>query len=453
MLVNDPTNDPGNNTTQSEPSIAMRGAVIVVGYNDSGEFPGASSLTGYSFSNDGGASFTDAGVLDPVAGGLNLGDPSLAVDRTGRFFFATLAQDAAAGSFIGVARSTATTPAVTFGPPVLIPGLDPAGFQDKELIAVDTTGGANDGNVYVVWTEFPASQNPPTRILFSRSTDAGVTYSTPVRINTSGQGVSGAIPTVGPGGELYVAWQDRSFVNNSRIVVRRSLDGGVTWGPEAVAANFVRSQDAGASATCGRPALNGNIRVNEFPTIDVDRSAGASRGNVYVAYPGDPDGNASAGDRSNIFVTRSTDGGQTWGAPVDVTTGAGVTMNPDGTLNDNFFPTLTADHAGNVSVFYYDRRNDGGNLRIDLFRSVPSDQGATWRAERVTAANFGVPPLSPNFNPGLRACYMGDYNFSTSDSSNAFAVWGDNGRIVTTPGFAGGRPDPDVRFVRLPLVP
>ncbi len=94
-------------------------------------------------------------MLAPVAGGTNLGDPALAVDAAGNFYFATLAQDSLGNSFIGVAKSTAIVPAVTFGAPVLIPGLTANGFQDKELIAVDATGGSQSGNVYVVWTEFP----------------------------------------------------------------------------------------------------------------------------------------------------------------------------------------------------------------------------------------------------------------------------------------------------------
>jgi hypothetical protein len=139
VLVNDPSVDRGNSTTQSETAVARHGDVVVIGFNDSGEFTRRNSMTGYAYSLDGGATFTDAGVLAPAKGGRNLGDAALAVDRDGNFYFATLALDARARSYVGVAKSTKTEGEVTFSEPVLISGLDADAFQDKELIAVDTT--------------------------------------------------------------------------------------------------------------------------------------------------------------------------------------------------------------------------------------------------------------------------------------------------------------------------
>jgi hypothetical protein len=102
LLVNDPSADRGNNTTQSETAVTRYEDVVVVGYNDSGEFTRRNSMTGYAYSLDGGQTFVDAGVLAPAKGGRNLGDAALAVDRNGNIYFATLAVDARARSFIGV---------------------------------------------------------------------------------------------------------------------------------------------------------------------------------------------------------------------------------------------------------------------------------------------------------------------------------------------------------------
>ncbi|NIR45825.1 MAG: hypothetical protein GWN99_15415, partial [Gemmatimonadetes bacterium] len=52
VLVNDPTVDRGNNTTQSETAVARHGDVVVVGFNDSGEFTRRNSMTGYAYSLD-----------------------------------------------------------------------------------------------------------------------------------------------------------------------------------------------------------------------------------------------------------------------------------------------------------------------------------------------------------------------------------------------------------------
>jgi hypothetical protein len=432
VLVNRPALDTGPSATQNEASMARNGPTIVVGFNDTGGFTGAlgSSLTGYAFSQDGGTNFTDAGVLAPAGTGLNLGDPALDVDQAGTFYFATLAQDAIGNSFIGVAKSTSTSPSVTFGAPVLISGLDPGGFQDKGLIAVDATGGPNDGNVYVVWTEFTTSL-PPARILFTRSTDGGSTFQTPTQISTTGTLVSGAMPAIGPNGALHVAWLDRSNTVTGKIQVRRSNDGGNSWSAEVTAATLTRLRSTAATAACARPALNGSIRVNEFPSMDVDLNTG----DIYITYAGDPDGSQASGDGADVFVVRSTNGGSTWSAPVAVNKAPAAIAEPDGSQNDNFFPSLSVDDGGEISVFFYDRRNDPSNLAIDVYLATSSDGGSTWTNERITASSFGVPLLNPNFDPIAAPCYMGDYNYAIPDVAGVYMTWGDN-RLVT----------PDVRF-------
>jgi hypothetical protein len=446
VLVNDPSGDRGNSTTQSETAVARRGDVVVIGFNDSGEFTKRNSMTGYAYSLDGGETFVDAGVLAPTSGGRNLGDAALAADRDGVFYFATLAVDARARSYVGVARSKKTRGEVTFGEPVLISGLDPNAFQDKELITVDVSGGRYDGNVYVVWTEFPP--RGASRILFSRSTDGGRTYSSPQKLSGSGTAVQGAMPVVGKRGELYVAWEDRSGAVGGVIRLRRSNDGGETWGTEYTAARFTRIADVSATSSCFRPALNGYIRVNEFPSIDIDRESG----DLYIAFAADP-GRQARGDASDVFVVRSSDGGAGWSDPVNVVKGRAVTADADETRNDNFMPVLGVAPSGQVSVFFYDRRNDSANRKMDVYRALSTDGGRSWVNQRVTAEPFDVPPLKPNFDPLVKECYMGDYNGGTVDENGFYLTWGDNRRTLKAPRFSRGRPDPDVRFRAVGLDP
>ncbi|NIR46468.1 MAG: hypothetical protein GWN99_18655, partial [Gemmatimonadetes bacterium] len=67
---------------------------------------------------------------------------------------------------------------------------------------------------------------------------------------------------------------------------------------------------------------------------------------------------------------------------------------------------------------------------------VSTDGGRSWVNERVTAESFDVPPLNPNFDPLVKACYMGDYNHAAADDRGFYLTWGDNRRIVRTPRFA-----------------
>src|SRR5215469_9916465 len=83
VRVNDPAQDTHqtDQTTQSETAIAVSGSHVAVGYNDSQQsglfLTAGSDTTGYSYSADGGASFTDAGTLPNTPEFVNLGDPWL----------------------------------------------------------------------------------------------------------------------------------------------------------------------------------------------------------------------------------------------------------------------------------------------------------------------------------------------------------------------------------------
>ena len=78
--------------TQSETSVSALGSKVVVGYNDSLVCcTPAINLTGYSVSNDGGKSFTDMGDLPFDPNVQPIGDPTVAHDTQGNFYFASLA--------------------------------------------------------------------------------------------------------------------------------------------------------------------------------------------------------------------------------------------------------------------------------------------------------------------------------------------------------------------------
>jgi len=92
-------------------------------------------------------------------------------------------------------------------------GLNGTKQQDKQWAAIDR----RNNTIYVTWTEFDRyGSSAPTdssRIMFSKSTDGGNTWSTQKRINKksgdcvdSDNTVEGAVPAVGPNGEIYVTW-------------------------------------------------------------------------------------------------------------------------------------------------------------------------------------------------------------------------------------------------------
>jgi hypothetical protein len=157
----------------------------------------------------------------------------------------------------------------------------PRAQQDKEWLAVDMTSSPFRGSVYMSWTEFDAygSALPEdsSRILFSRTTDRGATWSTPARISDRGgdctdddNTVEGAVPAVGPEGQVYVSWS-----GPLGIMFDRSTDGGGTWGPDV----HVSDHPGGWAIS-----VPGIYRCNGLPVTVCDTGSSAYRGRVYILW-------------------------------------------------------------------------------------------------------------------------------------------------------------------------
>jgi hypothetical protein len=162
-------------------------------------------------------------------------------------------------------------------------------------------------------------------------------------------------------------------------------------------------------------------------------------GHVYIVFASNP-GN---GDSSDVFFTRSTDGGATWSTPGRV--------NDDATPNDQFFPAIAVNAAGTIEAIWYDRRLDPDNFHIDVFRARSTDDGATFEAnERVTSASFlpavGFGSLS-SFDTDMGASIDIKAGRGPSGRTDSFYLtWTDCRRRIVTP--QGTRPDQDIRFVK-----
>lgn len=417
-------------TTQSEASIAVVGtgatAKVVAGWNDSRV---GVAYSGVGFSADGGATWTDVSPLPSPPGGSNGGDPAVAVDKTagpfaGRFYYATLASTSGGVSIIGVARST-DGGATWSGPVTASVGVSSTSFNDKGLMTVGP-----EGNVYVSWTEFSAGGG--TKIRFSRSVDGGVTFSSAKLVQKKGK-LQGSMPATAQNGKVYVAWERLSFT--PQIWVARSDDRGLTF-PLANKTKVATITPIGSSTFCPssgfRKVLSTgpgqDARVNEFPAVAVNGA-----GTVYVVW------NDARFDASDVLLSRSTNMGATWSAPIRV--------NPT-TTGAQFFPAITADADG-IHVMYYSL--DFGTGLIDVKVATSVDGGLTFPTETtITDVGFPVVQTNPNFDPVIHDCYMGDYNGIASDGTTRFVVWGDNRNTLFTPGFPAGRNDPDIRFDTLP---
>jgi hypothetical protein len=470
--------DQRNNTTENEPSLAVAGSLVAVGYNSTKPVNNLfQHLSQYAFSTDGGVTFPDVGFVPTSANGSLGGDPALAFSPDGTtLYYASIGTDGGNVSRIFVNSSTSLSP-VQFGAPVAISGLTSGAKQDKELIAVDTTQSSFRGRVYVAWSEFPASSSlpdGPSRILFARSSSTSPLAFSVTQVLSPPSGPPtvnnhGAMPAVAPNGNVYVVWgvfTPGTAPAPETIQIVRSTDGGASFqNPDPADPNPSKTI-ASVTSTVGRmcdkvgtppTCPDGlNIRTRGFPYIAIDQTPPGSptRGNIYVVFQATPPAPATA--RSQIFFTRSTDGGKTWGTPRSISNGPAVTLNGDPTQNDNWMPSIAVSPVtGHIRVVFYSRREDPQNIDIRVYDAGSTDGGLTWFNQPRSTTAFRP---STGYDPALNwsgergKAHMGDYISLVAAGSNFYAVWTDARNKCTPPSGAPhpcsppGRGDQDVFF-------
>src|SRR3954470_4117885 len=113
--------------------------------------------------------------------------------------------------------------------------INPEGILGQLFLAVDKSGTATNNNVYMLASVQPTGAGVGSRVMFSRSTDGGASFSAPRRINDDPVNSKWhwfATLSVAPNGRLDAVWFDtRNAANNfqSQLFYSYSRDGGDTW--------------------------------------------------------------------------------------------------------------------------------------------------------------------------------------------------------------------------------
>jgi hypothetical protein len=406
---------------QSETFISLNPSnaeILTAGSNEIFRLP----MRGY-FSSDGGSSWggVDLPLPPPLQGTHDTrfgSDPTLAFDTQGNVFYGYIVVFFGGGAGINgtelaVARSKdggKSYPQVTFF------SFQSGGnhFNDKPMITVDTNSNSPfRDNVYIAW-DAASGGSSAGGIRLARSSDHGLTFAATRVDNPSGPGKGiGAVPFVGPNGEVYAAWND--FKANT-IAFNRSFDGGATWGLQTVIAPKTAPFEILVPAESFRGAL-------VYPACDADRSSGPHRGRLYCAWM-----DQSASGVADIFLSFSDDRGTTWSAQQAV---------PDPLLFpvDRFNQWLSVDAVtGDVNLSFYDTRNDttGSRFQTDVYFTQSSDSGATFLSPnvRVTTASSNEHDCNGLFPcPGIDyGNQYGDYEGLVSYGGVSHPIWTDSRR-------------------------
>jgi hypothetical protein len=342
-------------------------------------------------SNDAGATwvkqdmFSDYGVW---------GDPVIGVDTTGAFLYLHLSNPSNGNWIDRIVCQKSTNGGQTWTSGTYT-GLNGTKAQDKHWIAIDP----KKNYYYVTWTQFDqygsTLSSDSSIILFSKSLDGGQTWSAAKRINKiagdcidKDNTVEGAVPTVGPNGEIYVTW-----AGPAGLMFDRSLDEGETWLTEDLKiGDFPGGWDYNVA---------GINRSNGLPVMVCDLSGGAQQGTIYVNWSDQRNGT----NDTDVWLCKSTDNGNTWSAPTRV--------NNDPPGKQQFFTWMSIDQTNGWLWFvFYDRRGLSG-AKTNVYMACSKDGGLTFTNFKVSET-----PFTPN-----QQAFFGDYTNLTAHNGIVRPIW------------------------------
>jgi hypothetical protein len=360
-------------------------------------------------------------------------------------------------------------------------------IDDKPYMAIDDkVGSPFQDRIYVTWTAFAGDGS--FYIYEAHSSDYGQSFSAPVVVsissplcaNTFGVGTPQgpcnanefSEPFTGPDGALYVVYNNFNTAltsatdNHFQVFLSKSVDGGVTFLPPVLVANYHDFPDCatyqggqnedqtcipekGATensvfratnyATGAVNPVNGSIVVT-FGSY-ISKYSNPANGCVPQGIGGDElqslyNGVKTAGACTNkILASVSTNGGASFNGDItDPTKLTVVSAAPAQRFSDQWFHWEGFTRDGRLVVSYYDRQygNNETTGKFDLSLSTSRDI-QHFTVNRITTSSL---PLPTQFPSALgNGTFLGDFTGLVVDN-HAHPIWTDtrNPDLALCPG-------------------
>jgi len=280
-------------------------AQLLTGGNDYN----CSNIQGFYASGDGGSTWTH--TCFPGSGGD--GDPIVGYNLKNVAYAGGIQNSS-------IVLSSSTNNGQTWGTPVVVVGALLGSTADKPWLQVDTNSTSTFVNdLYVSSTQFDASSD--SEIVVSHSTDGGKTWTTKVvdtkQIYPNEVDQFSDL-AVGADGTVYATWQRCPATGSggdcggtvAKMLMSKSTDGGNTWSTAVTVATPTLVPDSCGCAFYGS-LPNTSERVSNIPSVAVFGSGATA--SVYVTYYN------WTGTQMQVMMAASTNGGSSFGTPVRVT--------------------------------------------------------------------------------------------------------------------------------------
>src|SRR5438876_1178159 len=363
----------------NEPSIAVDptdGNKMVIGWRQFNTVNSNFRQGGWGYTTDGGTTWTFPGVLE---NNVFRSDPVTNSNETGTFFYLSLLQSFCDNIWRSTNGGQSWTELQADGA---------AGGGDKEWFTIDKTAGMGHSFQYQTWSTAAECSFGQ----FSRSTDGGVTWQSPLGIPNS---VVWGTLDVATNGNLFIGGAAGFSSPFYCIRSTNAQNPGVT-----PTFDQVTQVNLGGSLDFGDTINPGGLEGQLF--LAVDRSGGPTNNNIYMLATIQPFGFSTGTD---IMFTRSIDGGLTFSAPHRIN---------DDPVNHNkwhWFGTLSVAPNGRIDSVWFDTRNAANNTDSQLFYSFSTDGGVSW-APNVAVSNSFTP-----FEGYPQQDKIGDYITIVSDNT------------------------------------
>jgi BNR repeat protein len=341
----------------------------------------------FTVSRDGGASWDNLPLTRNLSKspGEAFG-PALAVFKKGKSRAYTVYHDNSNGTT--QAYLISSKKGVKFKKPQNITDGDHGAFAPR--VALDSIESVN-----VVWGD---TRDNRRQVFFLRSTDQGTTFGQAVDISrSSGEAFEPEI-AVDQNDAINIAWEDTA-AGGSAIMFSRSTDGGQTFSapkrvsPDGAGEAFeahIATDNSGnihitwvsesegdlraiySRSTDGGQTFSAPIEVSEGSGSEVHKPLLTTfRNTIYIAF------HTEGGRKRQVFLAKSTDGGVSFGEPAQVS-------QADNSKGRGHSPAMVADSKGTLHLVWIDTSIVGNDEGLLLYRNLKN--GNNFSAQQVVVA-------------------------------------------------------------------